>query len=243
MKKSILILVSLCHFIYGGEKYIVAIDPGHTIKRFGAVGVSGTTEYSYNIKIAKILNTLTNSQKSNISSFIINPTGRAISLSSRSKIALDNNATLLISLHHDSAQLKRLRKVKINGRIRYSTDKLSGYSIFVSKKNQEYERSLNLARHIGTKLIENNFIFSLHHAEKIKGENRVLVDKKNGIYLFDNLVVLKKSKMPAVLIECGIIVNPKEEQKIKATNYHQQLSLSILAGIKSFLLNNGSVLK
>ena len=57
---------------------------------------------------------------------------------------------------------------------------------------------------------------SLHHAEPIEGENREVIDRLNGVYRFDDLVVLRSAAMPAVLLEAGIIKH-REEELIVAT--------------------------
>jgi len=35
------------------------------------------------------------------------------------------------------------------------------------------------------------------------------------MYRFDDLIVLRTANMPAVLLECGVIVNPDEEKELK----------------------------
>ena len=63
-------------------------------------------------------------------------------------------------------------------------------------------------------MLKEGFSPSLHHAEKIEGENRKLVDKDRGVYEYDDLIILKNAKMAAVLLECGIIVNRDEEEQL-----------------------------
>ena len=36
---------------------------------------------------------------------------------------------------------------------------------------------------------------------------RILVDAEDGVYRYDQLIVLRQTKMPAVLLEAGSIVN------------------------------------
>jgi len=223
-------------FLYAQSKHIIAIDPGHSKHRFGARASSGATEYTYNIKIAKILSYILK-ENHTLDTFIINPSGEKIKLKTRTDIANENNASLFISLHHDSVKMKYLTKYKKKPFITYSTNAFSGYSIFISKKNTHFVESLSLAKSIGYQLQLSGFHYSKHHSEKIKGENHILLDKKVGVYLFDNLVVLKKTQIPAVLIECGIIVNPEEENKIKNTDYHQRFSMAIKKGVELYLKN------
>lgn len=215
------------------SKFIVAIDAGHTQKYSGAISTSGKSEYSYNIKMSKILLDTLN-QSDNIGAFIINPDGGSIKLNERTEVAMSEHADIFISIHHDSVQPQYLKTDTIKGKkIRYTT-KYKGYSIFVSKKNDKFEKSFTLAQKIANEIKNSNFIPSLHHAEKIKGENRTLLNKKLGIYQFDDLIVLKSADIPSVLIECGIIVNPNEEEQIQNSNYHQKLSDAIYKAIEAY---------
>jgi N-acetylmuramoyl-L-alanine amidase len=43
---------------------------------------------------------------------------------------------------------------------------------------------------------------------------RELVDATNGVYRYDQLIVLRTTQMPAVLLEAGSIVNRKEELEL-----------------------------
>jgi hypothetical protein len=52
---------------------------------------------------------------------------------------------------------------------------------------------------------------TLHH---IQQEHRPIVDPTKGVYAFDDLIVLKGAKMPAALLECGVIVKRVDEQQL-----------------------------
>ncbi len=43
---------------------------------------------------------------------------------------------------------------------------------------------------------------------------RPWADEANGVYFYDNLVVLKTSTVPAVLFEAGVIVHPDEAREL-----------------------------
>jgi N-acetylmuramoyl-L-alanine amidase len=121
----------------------------------------------------------------------------------RSKIA-NEFATALVSIHHDSAG-------RVRSGVGINTPKLSGFSIFISKLNPQYKDSLRLAKCIGAELIRSGFWVGFYH-KNTRNKQRLLVDKNTGVYRADKFAVLKDSKIPAVLIECGVISNATEEQ-------------------------------
>jgi N-acetylmuramoyl-L-alanine amidase len=72
---------------------------------------------------------------------------------------------------------------------------------------------------------------TLHHVAQ---ENRPILDRTKGIYAFDDLVVLKTAKMPALLLECGVIVNRAEEEKLDNAVYRERLIEAIGRAVQSF---------
>ena len=90
---------------------------------------------------------------------------------------------------------------------------------------------------IGKFLTDDGLWPSLHHAEKIKGENREIVDTQRGIYRFDELAVLRSAPCPAVLIECGIIKNRSEELLLNQPFYQQKIITSVRKAISEFIGN------
>jgi N-acetylmuramoyl-L-alanine amidase len=55
-----------------------------------------------------------------------------------------------------------------------------------------------------------------------------LIDPEKGIYLFDDLVVLKNADAPAVLLEAAVIVHPKDEKKASSTQYRNIISEAVM---------------
>ena len=83
-------------------------------------------------------------------------------------------------------------------------------------------------------MVKEDLLPSLHHAEKIEGENRELIDKNRGIYRYDGLAVLKGATMPAVLLECGIIVNRREEELLNDPAYRMRIVAAIQRAITTY---------
>ena len=84
-------------------------------------------------------------------------------------------------------------------------------------------------------MVARGFSPTLHHAEQIPGEGRNLVDEDFGLYEFDDLVVLKTAAMPAVLLECGVIVNRNEEASLQTPEIQHRIADAAAEAIMQFL--------
>ena len=71
---------------------------------------------------------------------------------------------------------------------------------------------------------------TLHHAEAITGENRLLLDKDLGIYSAP-FAILKAARMPAILFEVGVIAHPAEEQELDEPSYRARIQSEVLAAL------------
>ena len=54
-------------------------------------------------------------------------------------------------------------------------------------------------------------------------------DSKNDIF------ILKDSKIPSVLVECGFLSNPEEEAKLLTQEYQSEIAYAIFGGISRYL--------
>jgi len=217
------------------SKPVIAIDVGHSPNNPGATSASGIGEFVFNKNIAALLHKALEEEHF-ADSFILGNGTYDLNLRDRTQVAQQQGADLLLSIHHDSVQPHYLKSYEQDGRrFRYS-DKFSGFSLFFSEDNGDPQTSRRLAETVGQSLIEAGFWPSHHHAEPIPGENRELVDPQRGIYRFDELVILRTAQIPAVLIECGIIVNRAEEKRLQDPASQRKFVDAIVVGLKRFLL-------
>lgn len=212
----------------------VALDIGHSIKQPGAYSARGVGEYYFNRTIAEaVLRSL--KQSGEVEAFIINPQGKSISLAERTRQAANKRATLFLSIHHDSVQRRYVKEWKVDGKTHLYSDKFSGFSVFVSRKNRKFAQSQRLGRFLSEAMLARGFSPTLHHAEKIPGEGRNLLDKDLGLYEFEDLIVLKTAAMPAVLLECGVIINRSEETSLQKPEIQQRIADAATEAIIKFL--------
>jgi len=212
----------------------IAIDIGHSKAKFGAVSARGVGEYWFNEQFARLLLAELHARGLK-NAFIVETRGRDVDLIERAKIANQRKPALLLSIHHDSVQPHYLSAWEYQGQERQYSDHFEGFSLFVSYKRPDPHQSLALARLIGAELISHGFSPTMHHAENIPGESRELLDEPLGIYRFDDLIILKYSASPAVLFECGILVNRKEEAMLTNPKRRGKMVQCLADAIDSYL--------
>jgi N-acetylmuramoyl-L-alanine amidase len=209
----------------------VAIDTGHSAGQPGAYSARGVPEFQFNLALAKTLHSALLARNCKVT--MVNEDGDIGALKDRTAKAGD--ASLFVSIHHDSVQPHYLEKWEFEGADRHCSDRFSGYSLFVSRDNPFPGTSLQCASAIGAALQASGYAPSYYHAEPIPGENRPFADRANGVHYYDQLVVLHTAKQPAVLIEAGVIVNRESEHMLAMPETRQNIANAIAEGIANCL--------
>ena len=221
------------------ENFKIALDVGHTPEAAGATSARGVTEYAYNLELARtIAHTLGDGGFPRVSLITQHGIGRR-QLLARTEHANAVGADLLLSIHHDDVQDFYHARWTYQGAVHLFSDRFSGYSLFVSRDNRHFDDSLAFAKLLGTALTAHGMHYSPHHAEPIPGEGRDLIDRDAGVYLYDELVVLKFTKAPAVLFEAGIIVNRAEELAVTSPEGRSRIGASALDAVNRYCGGNG----
>ena len=213
--------------------FMVGIDIGHTVQHGGAVSSRGIPEYQFNARMARLLESkLEAAGFSNV--VLINQDGNMDNIESRTQKANEIPVDLLLSIHHDSVQPRYLSTWSYNNQELTYSDRFRGFSIFISRKQKPADKSLTFSLHLGNALLEADFTPSLHHEEPIPGESRLLLDRSRGIYANDYLAILRKAKVPAVLLECGVIKHRDEESDLNDPVYRERMAEAIVSAVKTF---------
>ncbi|QYY33589.1 N-acetylmuramoyl-L-alanine amidase (plasmid) [Cupriavidus pinatubonensis] len=200
---------------------VVAVDVGHSLARSGSTSASGKPEFQYNQALAR--DVIAGLAAAGLQTRAIGMDGEMDVLTARTEAA--RGADLFLSIHHDSVQPQYLPVA----------DRFAGYGVFASRKNPDPKKSLACSVAVADRLQAIGRAPSLHHAEPIKGENRPLADAQRGVYWFDDLVVLKTAKQPALLVEAAITVNPAEDNMISDSRNRKLIASAIVAGVADCL--------
>jgi len=209
----------------------VAIDVGHYLEEPGAISARGRPELEFNRELALEIDSAALGK--GLGSFLIGFDGLMSRLSARA--AAGANADFLLSVHHDSVQPHFLETWEYDGVPRLFSDRYAGFSLFVSRKSAFVRPSLACASAIGAALRHAGFSPSLYHADRIPGESKPFADKVNGVHYYDNLIVLKTARTPAVLLEAGVIVNRDEELQMQSESVRKRIAEAVAAGLQRCL--------
>ncbi len=204
----------------------VAIDVGHYLARPGATSAYGVSEFEYNHALAAVL--AARLAADGVAVRLIGHRGEMEDLRARPREAEEAGAAFFLSIHHDSVKAEFQQPWVWRGQEQLYSDYASGFSLFVSRKNPRLDQSLACASAIGTALRGAGLRPTPHHAEVAPGVGRPWADELNGVYYYDNLVVLKSATVPAVLLEAGVIVHPAEAAEL-ATAARRALTADAVA--------------
>lgn len=207
----------------------VAIDVGHSRESVGALSARGIGEFYFNAETAKVVSRVL--EEAGAIVILINGDGMTTGLAERGASAMKAKADCLISIHHDSVHDQYKRPWTYEGKKHLFADNFRGYSVFSSSLNQRADSSRTLALNIGEALYETGLRPTYHHNEPIEGENKEFIDQRTGVYEFTNLVVLKSSPMPAILLECGVIVHRDEELLVQQMWYREMIAGALVKSL------------
>jgi N-acetylmuramoyl-L-alanine amidase len=88
---------------------------------------------------------------------------------------------------------------------------------------------------LGKALQARGLQFTPHYTLPLMGHRRrQLLDADAGVYRYDQLVVLRYTRMPALLLEAGSIVNRQEELELATPERRTLTSAAVAAAVEEF---------
>jgi N-acetylmuramoyl-L-alanine amidase len=162
------------------------------------------------------------------------------SLFERATRANNVRADLFIAVHHDSVPDNLKEAWQYVRKKNYYSDRFSGYAIFVSNDNADRAGSLAFSHSLGQELQKRGLHYTPHYTFARMGRYRhELVDADAGVYRYDQLVVLRSTLMPAVLLEAGSIVNRQEELELATPERRLMVAKAVTAAVDNFCVSRG----
>jgi N-acetylmuramoyl-L-alanine amidase len=216
-------------------KFRLIVDVGHTAQSDGAMSARNVPEYQFNLHLAQRLVDKLKSDGFSTTRLLVTEGRARPSLAARVASANNWHADLFLSIHHDSVPDKLMESWEFEGKTSHFSDRFSGYGLFVSRENPDFETSLRFAKLIGTQMHAQGIKFADQYALPMMGKYRHdLLDRDAGIYRYDHLIVLMKTHMPAVLLEAGSIINRDEELQMASPARQDMTVNAVTTAVKQF---------
>jgi len=213
----------------------VVLDVGHTPDVPGAISAHGIPEYVFNMRLAADIKDALVKAGFDKTVLLITDQAPPLGLFERAWSANKLNADLFIAIHHDSVPDDLLQTWEYADHQEHFNDSFPGYAIFVSDENADRAGSLAFGHLLGEALQAQGLVYTPHYTLPLmRHRQRQLVDAEAGVYRYDALVVLEKTRMPAVLLEAGSIINRTEELQMATPERRNLISTAMVTAVNEF---------
>ena len=217
------------------SKFRIVLDVGHTAESEGATSARNVAEFIFNLRLAQRIEEKLKADGFPETKLLVTEGKAKPSLVKRVAAANELHANLFLSVHHDSVPNSLLENWEFEGKKSHFSDRFGGYSVFVSRDNPDFKTSLSFAELVAKEMKAEGLQYARQYTLPIMGRyQHPLLNKETGVYGYDQLVVLKSTRMPAVLLEAGSIINRDEEIKMESPERRDIISNAVAAAAKEF---------
>ena len=229
----------LCCFVSslkGAEKqFVVVLDAGHGGKDPGAVGRI-SKEKDLNLSVALRVGSMIASKHKDVSVVYTRRSDRFVGLDERANIANKRNADLFISIHANALESRSVSGTETyvlglaRSKENLAVAKRENAAILLEDNyEQRYEgfdprqaESYIIFEFIQNKHMQQSIDFASYVQQGFKGIRRIDRGVKQAGFL-----VLRKTGMPAVLVEMGFISNLTEEKYMNSSKGQYNIANAI----------------
>ena len=217
------------------SKFRIVLDVGHTAESEGATSARNVAEFVFNLRLARRIEEKLKAEGFAQTRLLLTEGKARPSLAKRVAAANDLHANLFLSIHHDSVPNSLLEDWEFEGKKSHFSDRFSGYSVFVSRNNPDFKTSLSFAELVAKEMKAQGLQYAQQYTQAIMGRyQHPLLNKETGVYSYDRLTVLRSTRMPAVLLEAGSIINRDEELKMDSPERRDIISNAVATAVKEF---------
>ena len=254
--RFIILLVNLMFFSFdvfsnrlnSNKLQTIVIDPGHGGKDPGTMGTKRYSKYEKDIALSvslKLGDYISNSFP-DVKVIYTRKEDVFLELNERTRIANKANADIFISVHCDgftnskaygaSVFVMGMSKLKANldvamrenAAIYLEDNYKQKYDGFDPKSPESY---------IVFSLMQNTYLEqSLQLAEYVEEQFASKANRKSRGVKQAPFYVISRTNMPSILVECGFLTNPKEEDYLQTDKGQNQIAMSIFEAVKNYKL-------
>lgn len=226
------------------QTLIVAIDAGHGGQDPGAIGQHGLKEKNVTIAIARKLRALLNADPM-FKAVLTRNGDYFISVMGRSEVARKENASLLVSIHADSAPVHTasgasvwvLSNRRANSELANWLEKTEKQSELLGGAGDVLANS-QADPYLSQAVLDLQFGHSQRVgydvATRVLQQLRLVTSLHKRLPEHASLGVLRSPDIPSLLVETGFISNLKEERLLGSATHQNKIATAIYQGLKNY---------
>ena len=221
------------------DRFTVAIDPGHGGIDGGARGVKGTFEKAITLAFAQELKEkLEKTGKYNV--VLTRSEDVFLRLDERVRIARENEADLLISIHADAIRLPDFRGATVYTLSERASDAEAAATAARENLSDEIagltveEEQDEVADILVDLIRRETHAFSIHFARTLLGELGDTVRFVGNPLRSARFIVLRAPDVPSVLLELGYLSNPEDETQMSDPAWRAAAADAIVGAVAAF---------
>lgn len=231
-----------------GKKYVLVIDPGHGGRDAGAVG-SFSKEKDINLKVALSFGRYVEKNCPNVRVIYTRKKDTFVELYERADIANKNHADVFVSIHTNALPRGHIgRGVETYSMtLRRSEEKLSAamrensvitYEEGYQERYEGYDAKSEESAIMFEYIHDENMAKSVELSKSIQKNLCSAANRPNKGVRQDNFHVLRRTSMPACLVELGFISTPDEERLLNDAATVDRMGYGIYAGFVKYMDKN-----
>ena len=224
----------------------IVIDPGHGGKDSGTMGTKRYKIYEKHVALAVSLKLGEYIEKTfpEINVIYTRKTDVFLELNERTEIANKKNADLFISIHCDgftnpnpsgaSVFVMGMSKLKANMEVAMRENSAIYMEDNYQKKYEGFDPQ-SQESYIVFSLMQNIYLNqSLKIAEEVEKEFSTKANRKSRGVKQAPFYVISRTNMPSILIECGFLTNPQEEEYLHSEIGQDYIASAIYRAFRSY---------
>ena len=227
----------------------IVIDPGHGGKDSGTLGTKRFKIYEKHVALAvslKLGNYIAE-EFPDVKIIYTRETDVFLELNERTEIANKSNADLFISIHCDgftnpepsgaSVFVMGMSKLKANMDVAMRENSAIYLEDNYQQKYDGFDPK-SAESYIVFSLMQNTYLNqSLQIAEEVESEFSNRANRKSRGVKQAPFYVISRTNMPSILVECGFLTNPKEEEFLHSDLGQDYIASAIFRAFRSYKQN------
>lgn len=194
------------------EKTVIVLDSGHGGSDPGKVGIGDVLEKDLNLEIA--LKTQRQLEKAGYKVVMTRTVDEELKRNGKEAGKIEDMRARVEIMNREKPAL--VVSIHQNS---YPQSNVKGAQVFYYSHSKEGEKAA----------------VTIQKALKKLDENNTREAKDNDTYY-----LLRKTEVPAVIVECGFLTNPEEAKKLQEESYQKQVAKLICEGVKDYLDHSAS---